>query len=141
MSRRFEDKVVIVSGAGSVGAGWGNGRAAAVLFAQEGATVFGCDRSLAAMEETAARIAAFGGRFTPVECDVTGNDAVRAMVADCHARFGRIDVLVNNVGGSAAGGPDCCSGTPEGAACAGRVWRGGGGAGRPCGGRGCCCCC
>ena len=49
--------------------------AAAVLFAQEGATVFGCDRSLAAMEETAARIAAFGGRFTPVECDVTGNDA------------------------------------------------------------------
>ena len=51
MSRRFEGKVVIVSGAGSVGPGWGNGRAAAVMFAAEGAEVFGVDRSLAAMEE------------------------------------------------------------------------------------------
>ncbi|MEO3475591.1 SDR family NAD(P)-dependent oxidoreductase [Roseomonas sp. CAU 1739] len=105
MSQRFQDKVVIVSGAGSVGPGWGNGRAAAVLFAQEGAKVYGVDRNLAAMAETAERIAAFGGSFTPVECDVTGLAAVRDMVADCHARFGRIDVLVNNVGGSAAGGP------------------------------------
>ena len=105
MSKRFQDKVVIVSGAGSVGIGWGNGRAAAVLFAQEGARVYGVDRNLAAMAETAERIAEFGGSFTPVECDVTGLAAVRDMVADCHARFGRIDVLVNNVGGSAAGGP------------------------------------
>lgn len=105
MSKRFQDKVVIVSGAGSVGSGWGNGRAAAVLFAQEGARVYGVDRNLAAMTETADRIAEFGGSFTPVECDVTGLAAVRDMVADCHARFGRIDVLVNNVGGSAAGGP------------------------------------
>ena len=105
MSKRFQDKVVIVSGAGSVGSGWGNGRAAAVLFAQEGARVYGVDRNRAAMAETAERIAEFGGSFTPVECDVTGLAAVRDMVADCHARFGRIDVLVNNVGGSAAGGP------------------------------------
>ena len=105
MSNRFQDKVVIVSGAGSVGTGWGNGRAAAVLFAQEGAQVYGVDRNLAAMEETAARIAEFGGRFTAVEADVTDNAAVLAMVTACHSRFGRIDVLVNNVGGSAAGGP------------------------------------
>jgi NAD(P)-dependent dehydrogenase (short-subunit alcohol dehydrogenase family) len=105
MAQRFQDKVVIISGAGSVGPGWGNGRAAAVLFAQEGAQVYGVDRDLAAMEETAARISETGGSFTPVECDVTSLAAVRDMVADCHARFGRIDVLVNNVGGSAAGGP------------------------------------
>ena len=77
MSKRFQDKVVIVSGAGSVGSGWGNGRAAAVLFAQEGARVYGVDRNRAAMAETAERIAEFGGSFTPVECDVTGLAAVR----------------------------------------------------------------
>ena len=105
MSRRFEGKVVIVSGAGSVGPGWGNGRAAAVMFAAEGAQVFGVDRSLAAMEETATRIAEAGGRFTPFEADATQNASLQAMVEACHQRFGRIDVLVNNVGGSAAGGP------------------------------------
>ena len=83
MSRRFEDKVVIVSGAGSVGAGWGNGRAAAVLFAQEGATVFGCDRSLAAMEETAARIAA-----RQRQAAVDFHDALYRQIAD-NMRFGR----------------------------------------------------
>jgi len=105
VSKRFQDRIVIISGAGSVGSGWGNGRAAAVQFAREGAQVFGVDRNLAAMDETAERIAEFGGRFATAACDVTDNAAVAAMVADCHARFGRIDVLVNNVGGSAAGGP------------------------------------
>ncbi len=105
MSKRFQDRIVIISGAGSVGSGWGNGRAAAVQFAREGAQVFGVDRNLAAMDETAERIAEFGGRFATAACDVTDNAAVAAMVTDCHARFGRIDVLVNNVGGSAAGGP------------------------------------
>lgn len=105
MSQRFQDRIVVISGAGSVGSGWGNGRAAAVQFAREGAQVFGVDRNLAAMDETAERIAEFGGSFATAACDVTDNAAVAAMVADCHARFGRIDVLVNNVGGSAAGGP------------------------------------
>jgi NAD(P)-dependent dehydrogenase (short-subunit alcohol dehydrogenase family) len=105
MSNRFTDKVVIVTGAGSVGTGWGNGRAAAVQFAREGAIVYGADRNLAAMEETAALIAEAGGQFVPVECDVTDSASVRGMVESCHARFGKIDVLVNNVGGSAPGGP------------------------------------
>lgn len=105
MSRRFEDKVVIVTGAGSVGTGWGNGRAAAVGFAKEGAIVYGVDRDLAAMDETAARAAEAGGRFERGECDVLDHASIARMVADAHARFGRIDVLVNNVGGSAAGGP------------------------------------
>ena len=95
MGPRFQDRVVIVTGAGSVGPGWGNGRAAAVLF----------DRDLAAMEETAARIAEAGGSFTPLACDVTDSAAVRAMVQTVQAAQGRIDVLVNNVGGSAPGGP------------------------------------
>ncbi len=105
MSHRFQDRVVLITGAGSVGPGWGNGRAAAVAFAREGAKVFGLDRTADAMAETAERIAEFGGSFTPALSDVTDNAAVAAMVADCVARFGRIDVLVNNVGGSAAGGP------------------------------------
>jgi NAD(P)-dependent dehydrogenase (short-subunit alcohol dehydrogenase family) len=104
MPGRLAGKVAIVTGAGSVGPGWGNGRAAAVIFAREGAEVFGVDRDIAAMDETVARIEE-GGTFAPHACDVMDNAAVGAMVAACLARFGRIDILVNNVGGSAAGGP------------------------------------
>ena len=104
-ARRLEGKVALVTGAGSVGAGWGNGRAIAVRFAEEGAAVYGVDRDTDRMAETAERIAASGGRFAAGSCDVTQGDSIAAMVADCIARFGRIDVLVNNVGGSAKGGP------------------------------------
>jgi NAD(P)-dependent dehydrogenase (short-subunit alcohol dehydrogenase family) len=102
---RLAGKVAIVTGAGSVGPGWGNGRAIAVRFAEEGAHVFGVDREVARMDETAQRIAAAGGVFAADSCDVTRGDAVAAMVDRCLARFGRVDVLVNNVGGSARGGP------------------------------------
>ncbi len=105
MTQRFAGKIVLVTGAGSVGPGWGNGRAIAVGFAREGATVIGLDRDAAAMGETAARIAEAGGRFEPRTCDVTDSAAIAALVADVLARHGRVDVLVNNVGGSAAGGP------------------------------------
>lgn len=102
---RFQGKIVLLTGAGSVGPGWGNGRAAAVAFAAEGATVIGMDRDPAAMAETAQRIAEAQGRFEPVTCDVTDHAAIAAMVEGVAARHGRIDVLVNNVGGSARGGP------------------------------------
>jgi NAD(P)-dependent dehydrogenase (short-subunit alcohol dehydrogenase family) len=105
-ARRLEGKVVFVTGAGAAGPGWGNGRAIAVRFAQEGARVFGVDRALQAMDETRARILAAGGEFEGVSCDVTDSGAVADVVAQCVARFGRIDVLVNNVGGSAKGGPE-----------------------------------
>jgi len=105
MGPRFKDKVVIVTGAGCVGPGWGNGRAAAVLFAQEGARVFAVDRAADTMKETLDRIAEVGGTATAHYCDVTDNVAVAAMVKACLTAYGRIDVLVNNVGGSAAGGP------------------------------------
>jgi hypothetical protein len=105
MGPRFEDKVVIVTGAGCVGPGWGNGRAAAVLFAQEGARVFAVDRTSDTMEETLQRIRQGGGEVTAHQCDVTNSAKVAAMVEACLRAYGRIDVLVNNVGGSAAGGP------------------------------------
>lgn len=102
---RLAGKVALITGAGSVGPGWGNGRATAVRFAEEGARVFGVDRDEARMHETAQRIADAGGSFASASCDVTDSASVAAMVARCVAEFGRIDVLVNNVGGSAKGGP------------------------------------
>jgi NAD(P)-dependent dehydrogenase (short-subunit alcohol dehydrogenase family) len=105
MPGRLQDKVALVTGAGCIGPGWGNGRATAVLFAREGAKVFAVDKNGASMKETLDRVAEFGGTIKPHECDVTQSAAVKAMIDACLAAFGRIDVLVNNVGGSAAGGP------------------------------------
>jgi NAD(P)-dependent dehydrogenase (short-subunit alcohol dehydrogenase family) len=105
MAGRLQDKVALVAGAGCVGPGWGNGRAIAVRFAEEGAKVFAVDKSAEAMAETLDRVRAFGGKIRSHTCDVTDGAAVAAMVEDCLAAYGRIDVLVNNVGGSAAGGP------------------------------------
>ncbi|HEY9532799.1 MAG TPA: SDR family NAD(P)-dependent oxidoreductase [Burkholderiales bacterium] len=99
---RLKDRVAIVTGAGSVGPGWGNGRAIAVRFAEEGARVFGVDVSEERLAETLARAS---NNITTQICDVTDGKAVAAMVAACLERFGRIDILVNNVGGSAPGGP------------------------------------
>jgi NAD(P)-dependent dehydrogenase (short-subunit alcohol dehydrogenase family) len=104
MPDRLTDKVAIITGAGCVGPGWGNGRAAAVLFAREGARVFAVDKNPAAMEETLARVREFAGAITPHECDVLDSAAVARMVEACRATYGRIDILVNNVGGSAHGG-------------------------------------
>jgi NAD(P)-dependent dehydrogenase (short-subunit alcohol dehydrogenase family) len=105
MTGRLAGKVAIITGAGSVGSGWGNGRAAAVLFAREGARVYGVDRNMAAMEETAALIRDEGGTFAIGECDVMSGASIAAMVEAAQKEFGRIDILVNNVGGSAKGGP------------------------------------
>lgn len=105
MAGKLEGKVAIVTGAGSVGPGWGNGRAAAVLFAEEGAKVFAVDTKAAAMEETLQHVRAGGGTVATHDCDVTDSAAVKAMIEACRARFGRVDILLNNVGGSAPGGP------------------------------------
>jgi NAD(P)-dependent dehydrogenase (short-subunit alcohol dehydrogenase family) len=105
VNRRLQDKVAIVTGAGCVGPGWGNGRATAVRFAEEGARIFAVDRSHDAVEETIARVKTAGGEIVFQACDVTDGNSVAAMARACVERFGRIDVLVNNVGGSAHGGP------------------------------------
>jgi NAD(P)-dependent dehydrogenase (short-subunit alcohol dehydrogenase family) len=105
MAGRLADKVALISGAGCVGPGWGNGRAMAVRFAEEGARIFAVDREPQRLEETVERVRAAGGTIETHIADVTVSSAVAAMAKACVARFGRIDVLVNNVGGSAAGGP------------------------------------
>ena len=103
MPGRVEGKVALVVGAGCVGPGWGNGRASAVLFARECAKVFAVDKDADSMTETVARVGNDGEIVTHT-CDATDENDVRAMVEACHKRFGRIDILLNNVGGSAAGG-------------------------------------
>ncbi len=102
MGSRLAGKVAIVTGAGSVGPGWGNGHAMATRFAEEGATVFAVDLKIEALRETKEKSA---GDLATHICDVTDGKAVAGMVAACVERFGRLDILVNNVGGSAPGGP------------------------------------
>jgi len=103
MPGRVEGKVALIVGAGCIGPGWGNGRAAAVMFAREGAKVFAVDKDGDAMTETVARVGNDGEIVTHV-CDVLDDAQVGAMTAACRKKFGRVDILVNNVGGSAAGG-------------------------------------
>jgi NAD(P)-dependent dehydrogenase (short-subunit alcohol dehydrogenase family) len=106
MTGRLEGRVALVTGAGSVGPGWGNGRAAAVLFAREGAKVVAVDRDRAAADETARLIAEEQGQALVLEADVTDLKSVTAMADSALEKFGRIDVLLNNVGGSIPGGPE-----------------------------------
>jgi len=105
LAGRLAGKVVFITGAGSVGTGWGNGRAMAVRFALEGAKVYGVDKEMSRMDETAKLIADAGGTFVGAACDVTSSASIEENVLACVAQFGGIDVLVNNVGGSAKGGP------------------------------------
>jgi NAD(P)-dependent dehydrogenase (short-subunit alcohol dehydrogenase family) len=105
MAQRLHGKVALVTGAGSIGPGWGNGKAAAVLFAREGAKVLAADLNPKAAEETRAIITSEGGVATAFTCDVSRSDQVEAMVKTCLETFGRVDVLHNNVGIMAIGGP------------------------------------
>jgi NAD(P)-dependent dehydrogenase (short-subunit alcohol dehydrogenase family) len=98
MAGRLGGKVAIVTGAGSRGPGVGNGKAAAILFAREGARVLCVDAVAERAEETAGLIRAEGGEAEPFVADVTGADGCRAMVAAAVGRWGGLDVLHNNVG-------------------------------------------
>jgi NAD(P)-dependent dehydrogenase (short-subunit alcohol dehydrogenase family) len=102
MGGRLKDKVALITGAGSIGPGWGNGKATAVLFAREGAKVFGVDLDLEAANETRGIIEGEG--CATHAADVANVENVRAMALACMAAFGRIDVLVNNVGIARVGG-------------------------------------
>ena len=109
MTARMHNKVVLVTGAGSVGPGWGNGRAISVRMVQEGAKVMALDLEAARLEETFALCARaqakHQGEIETMTCNETQATSIQAAVEATLKRFGRIDVLVNNVGGSAAGGP------------------------------------
>ena len=100
---RLEGKVAIVTGAGSSGPGVGNGKAAAVLFAREGAKVMLADAVLARAEETLAMIRDEGGEAEVFEANVTNADDCRRMVEATVERYGRLDILDNNVGISRRG--------------------------------------
>jgi NAD(P)-dependent dehydrogenase (short-subunit alcohol dehydrogenase family) len=102
---RLRGKIAIVVGAGqSPGEGMGNGRATVLRFAREGASVLAVDRDLGSAEETAAMVAKDGGACVPFAADVTKETTLAAAVAAAQERFGRIDILHNNVGVSIAGG-------------------------------------
>src|SRR5262249_6861451 len=105
MAGRLKDRVAIVVGAGSSGPGWGNGKCTAITFAREGARVFCVDRKRAAAEETVGLIAKEGGDAHAFECDASNSTEVKALGDACLAKWGRIDVLDNNVGIGSTGGP------------------------------------
>ena len=109
LGKSMDGKVIIVMGAGSVGEGWGNGKAAAVLYARAGGKIVAVDRKLSAAEETRSIIESEGGECMTVEADVSSPEDIQRIVADTMARFGRIDVLHNNVGIAETGGPEDAS--------------------------------
>src|SRR3990170_7197476 len=98
MSDRLRGKVAIVTGAGSRGPGLGNGKAAAILFAREGARVLCVDLDAARADETVGLIAAEAGEAVAFAADVTRAADCRRMVAAALERYGALDVLHNNVG-------------------------------------------
>src|ERR1700733_2967529 len=104
MADRLKGKVALVVGAGSIGPGWGNGKATAVAFAREGARVFCADINPAAAEETAKIIKDEGGQAAAHRADVSKAADVAAMVEACVWAFGRIDALASNVGIAVVGG-------------------------------------
>ncbi|GEO12391.1 SDR family NAD(P)-dependent oxidoreductase [Microvirga aerophila] len=105
MVDRLKGKTAIVFGAGSSGPGWGNGKAAAVAYAREGARVACIDLAQQAAEETAAIIRGEGGSAAAITADVTDSNSVAEAVASTVAAFDRIDILHNNVGVTHMGGP------------------------------------
>jgi len=104
MAGRVAGKVAIVTGAGSVGQGIGNGKAAAILYAREGARSLLVDLKLSAAEETRAIIEREGGESFAFSADVSRSDDCRKIVEACIAHYGKIDILHNNVGIELAGG-------------------------------------
>jgi len=104
VGERLKDKVALITGAGSVGPGWGNGKATAVLFAREGAKVFAVDINPTAARETQSIIECEGGICSVMKVDVSRSEEVKAMVEQCINTYGRIDILHNNVGIVVLGG-------------------------------------
>lgn len=102
-SGRLDGKVALVSGGGSRSEGVGTGRAAAVLFAREGARVAVIDRSLEAAEFTAELIRAEGGQAMALAADSTSHADCESVIERVLAAWQGIDVLDNNVGGNGRG--------------------------------------
>lgn len=104
MTGRVQNKRVAVIGAGSVGPGWGNGKAAAVLYAREGAEVLAVDREAAAVQETVELIRKEGGRAQSFVGDMTDAETAGEAIRAAEAAFGGLDILHFNIGISTKGG-------------------------------------
>jgi len=102
---RLRDRVALVFGAGSSGPGWGNGKATAATFARQGAKVIAVDVDASAAGDTCELIRGEGFACEAIAADVTDGARIKALVDDVVARHGRIDILHNNVGITAMGGP------------------------------------
>ena len=100
---RLEGKAAIVTGGGSQASVMGNGKAASILFAREGAKVLVVDTVAERAEETVERIASEGGEASPFSADVSLAADCKAMVEAVVQRYGRLDILHNNVGIGGAG--------------------------------------
>ena len=99
MAGRLAGKIAIIVGAGqTAGTTIGNGRATALRFAQEGASVFLVDRRLDSAQDTLDLVKKEDGVGVAHEADVTSEHACAAMIDACVKRFGRVDILHNNVG-------------------------------------------
>lgn len=98
MTGRLAGKVAVVTGAGSRGEGVGNGKAAAILFAREGAQVLCADQVASRAEETVVAISGEGGTASVFECDVSRTEDCQRLAAAAVERYGRLDILQNNVG-------------------------------------------
>ncbi|MBT8472142.1 MAG: SDR family oxidoreductase [Marinicaulis sp.] len=105
MTDRLKGKVALVTGAGTKGDGIGNGKACAILYAREGAKVVATDIDIDAAQSTAEAIRHEGGECIAAKADVSLAADCSAMIEECVANFGRIDVLHNNVGITDSGGP------------------------------------
>ncbi|TCP20698.1 NAD(P)-dependent dehydrogenase (short-subunit alcohol dehydrogenase family) [Scopulibacillus darangshiensis] len=105
MSHRLANKVAIVFGAGSDGKGWGNGKAAAVAYAREGASVVAVDLNREAVEQTCDVIRKENGVCRSRVADVTNAEQVAEAVRTTLEEFGKIDILHNNVGLAQMGDP------------------------------------
>ena len=104
MGNRVKGKVAIVTGGGSIGPGIGNGKASAIVYAREGADVMVVDYNLQAAEETRRLIQEEGRDCILFQADVSRADDCMVMAEECIKRFGKIDILHNNVGISIPGG-------------------------------------
>jgi NAD(P)-dependent dehydrogenase (short-subunit alcohol dehydrogenase family) len=98
MAERFKDQVVVITGGGR-----GIGRATAIEFACEGATMLLAGRRMDALRTAAAEVREAGGKAEVVHCDVIKDDDLKALIGKAISHFGRIDVLVNNAGVVAGG--------------------------------------
>jgi len=100
---RLKDKVAIVTGAGSIRPGMGNGKATAILFAREGAKVVCVDINLEAAEETVGITKSEGGEAIAAQADVTKESDAKKLVEATISKYGKLDILFNNVGGAWGG--------------------------------------